>query len=82
VPLNMLDVLIKSKIYPVVEFSLIISLIIVTYWGMHVGGFTRIRPAAKFSVSMLLGSFAYMAGKMVVIALFAGASPPETAYAF
>lgn len=79
---SIINTILKSRIFPVVEFSLIISLVIVTYWGMHAGGFTHVKPAAKFSVSMLLGSLGYIIGKTVVIALFAGSVPPETAYAF
>lgn len=79
---NIVNVLLNSQIFPVVEFSLIITMVIVTYWGMHVGGFWRVKPAAKFSVSMFLGSLGYIAGKLVVIALFASKIPPETAYAF
>lgn len=74
--------LLESKIFPAVEFSLIISLIIVTYWGLHISSFGRVKPAAKFSVSMFLGSLGYMIGKVVVIALFASGPTPETAYAF
>jgi len=79
---NIVNVLLKSKVFPVVEFSLIISMVIVTYWGMHIGGFGHVKPAVKFSVSMFLGSLGYIAGKMVVIALFAGKATPDTAYAF
>lgn len=79
---NVVNVILNSKIFPAVEFSLIISLVIVTYWGMHIGGFSHVKPAAKFSVSMFLGSLGYMIGKTVVIALFAGNVTPETAYAF
>lgn len=79
---NIVNVLTKSQIFPVVEFSLIITMVIITYWGMHMGGFSHVKPAAKFSVSMLLGSLGYMAGKMVVIALFASKVAPPTAYAF
>ncbi len=81
-PGNVVDTVLNSKIFPVVEFSLIISLIIITYWGMHLGGFSHVKPAAKFSVSMFLGCLGYMIGKTVVIALFAGTATPETAYAF
>lgn len=76
------SILLESKIFPAVEFSLIISMIIVTYWGMHLGGFSHVKPAAKFSVSLFLGSLGYMIGKMVVVALFTGSITPETAYAF
>jgi hypothetical protein len=79
---NVVNVLIKSQIFPVMEFSLIISMIIVTYWGMNMSGYSSVKPAAKFSVSMFLGSLGYIAGKMVVIALFAGKVAPPTAYAF
>jgi|GEM_PF-5091207 hypothetical protein len=79
---TVVNVLTKSQIFPVVEFSLIITMVIVTYWGMHTGGFSRVKPITKFSVSMLLGSLGYMAGKMVVIALFASKVAPPTAYAF
>jgi hypothetical protein len=79
---NVINVVLKSQIFPVVEFSLIITMVIVTYWGMHLGGFSHVKPATKFSVSMFLGSLGYMIGKMVVIALFAGNVTPETAYAF
>jgi hypothetical protein len=79
---NIVNVLTKSQIFPVVEFSLIITMVIVTYWGMDMGGFSRLKPATKFSVSMFLGSLGYMAGKMAVIALFASKITPPTAYAF
>lgn len=79
---NTLNVVLKSQIFPVVEFSLIITMVIITYWGMSLGGFGYVKPAATFSVSMFLGSLGYMIGKMVVIALFAGSVTPETAYAF
>lgn len=79
---NIVDVLTKSQIFPAVEFSLIITMVIVTYWGVHIGGFGHVKPATKFSVSMFLGSFGYMVGKMVVIALFASRAAPPTAYAF
>ncbi len=79
---NTTNVLLNSQIFPIVEFSLIITMVIVTYWGMHIGGFGRVKPAAKFSVSLLLGSVGYMIGKTAVIALFAGSVTPETAYAF
>lgn len=79
---NMINVLLNSQIFPVLEFSLIISMIIVTYWGMHVGGFGHVKPATKFSVSMFLGSLGYMLGKMAVIAVFASTVAPQTAYAF
>lgn len=81
-PQNLVNVVVKSQIFPVVEFSLIITMVIVTYWGMHLGGFGHVKPAAKFSVSMFLGSLGYMIGKIAVIALFAGSVAPETAYAF
>jgi len=79
---NTVNTVLNSKIFPVVKFSLIISLIIFTYWGMHLGGFGHVKPAAKFSVSMFLGSLGYIIGKTVVIALFAASVTPETAYAF
>ena len=79
---NIINVLTTSQIFPVVEFSLIITMIIVTYWGMHMGGFSAVKPVTKFSVSMFLGSLGYIAGKMVVIALFASKIAPPTAYAF
>jgi hypothetical protein len=80
--MNIINVLTKSEIFPIVEFSLIITMIIVTYWGMSIGGLNNVKPAAKFSVSMFLGSLGYIAGKMVVIALFASKIAPPTAYAF
>lgn len=79
---NIVKVLLESKIFPVVEFSLIISLIIVTYWGLHISSFGRIKPPVKFSISMFLGSLSYIIGKVVVIALFASGPTPDTAYAF
>lgn len=79
---NVINVLTTSQIFPVVEFSLIITTVIVTYWGMHMGRFSSVKPVTKFSVSMFLGSLGYIAGKMVVIALFASKITPPTAYAF
>lgn len=79
---NSVNVLTTSQVFPVVEFSLIVTMVILTYWGMDMGGFSGVKPAAKFSVSMFLGSLGYMAGKIVVIALFASKIAPPTAYAF
>lgn len=80
--MNIITLILTSKIFPVVEFSLIIALIIVTYWGMYISAFNKVKPAAKFTLSMFIGTIGYIIGKTTVIAMFATHFATPAAYAF
>lgn len=57
----------NSPVFPLVEFTLISSSTILIYLGIH---FTlnRTHKSIKMLISMLFGTIAYSAGKLVVLA--------------
>ena len=80
---NIGDVLMKSQIFPVMEFVIIFSLIMMTYRSLHKNkGLRFIRPVVKMSVSMLIVTLCYIIGKVSVIGLLASNVTPSSAYAF
>ncbi|KKT70043.1 MAG: hypothetical protein UW65_C0004G0011 [candidate division WWE3 bacterium GW2011_GWB1_44_4] len=80
--MSFVTILAQSKIFPVLEFSLIIALVIVTYWGMYLSAFKNVKPVTKMTLSMFLGTVGYIIGKTTVIALFASHFSTTAAYAF
>jgi len=56
------------KVFPVVEFSIIVGMVVITYLSMSSGKFGSLKPLTRMSASMLLGSVGYMVGKTVVTA--------------
>ena len=58
----------QLSIFPIIEFTSVSVIVIVTYLGLH-GLFTHLKPATKMLLSMFLGTCAYTVGKLTLFAI-------------
>jgi hypothetical protein len=72
----------NSAIFPAVEFSLIISMIIMSYWALHVSKIKQLSPIATMTLSMFCGSSAYIISKVAIVTMFALTSNVNTSTAY